>query len=460
MTTPTRVGSHPENSDNARDGEIMFVRSQSQLALDNPAAKGFRLTRHQAERAFGSDMVERVLDECVVSLVPSIQEPAQTLRARREHMGLRVEELAQAARLPASLVVDAESPGKVVPIQSLNELCQVLALDERILGYSPAAGGDAGLGVRLRMLTEIRDEKSFSAASVAKLGEAAWVVAKQSDLADSLGRKLHDLASSASRKDANYSYPTYEKGYLLAEKTRSLLGLDDEEPISSVRALVEETLNIPLIQTNLEHRFAGATIANGSYRGIVVNERGRNSDVAVRRMTMCHEMAHLLWDPDEKLDKLLVDEYANIEGRAAATDYVEMRANSFAVAFLAPRAGVRRIVDRSASIASAIEEISSLYGISVSAAKYHIANVCKKDTNVAVGDVDLSAWIPAENLTVDFMPGLGESVPISRRGMFSAVVARAFLNNLISADTAGMCLKSDRPFDHAQAITIAGLWGI
>ncbi|MNC38740.1 hypothetical protein D3C75_873640 [compost metagenome] len=248
---------------------------------------------------------------------------------------------------------------------------------------------------------------------------------------------------------------------MLAEKTRQLLDLDDESPIVSIRALVEETLNIPLIQTSLEARFAGATIANGPYRGIVVNERGRNSDVAVRRMTMCHELAHLLWDPDEKLDRLLVDEYDSIECRATTTDVVEMRANSFAVAFLAPRKGVKRIVENSVSTKDAIEQVSITYGISVSAARYHISNICKLDTrSVVVDDVDLSSWIPSENLTIDFMPGLEDGTPISRRGMFSGVVAKAFLDKIISPDTARMCFKLDGDFGSEQAEVIAGMWGL
>ena len=461
MSTPTRGSLLNDGSASTRSEEVMFVRSQSQLALDNPAAKGFRLTRDQVERAFGSTLIERVLEDGVVSLVPTYHEPARTLRARREHLGLAVEALARAAHLPLNLVVDAETPGKIVSIQSLNELCQVLALDESVLGHMPTAGGDAALGVRLRMLTENRDEKSFSAPSVAKLAEAAWVVAKQASLAEALNRRAHFLVSSESPKDANYSFPTFEKGYLLAEKTRRLLGLDDEEPIISVRALVEEALNVPLIHTSLESRFAGATIANGRYRGIVVNERGRNSDVAVRRMTMCHELAHLLWDPDEKLDRLLVDEYDSIEGSKAPTDVVEMRANSFAVAFLVPINGMKRIVGNAISTKEAIEQVSLVYGVSISAARYHIANVCNLDTkSVAVDDVDLRAWIPSENLTIDFMPGLEDGTPISRRGMFSGVVARAFLDKIISPDTAKMCFKLDGGFGPDQAKAIAGMWGL
>lgn len=437
----------------------MFVRSQSQIALDNPAAKGYRLTRLQAETAFGHDLIERVLEDGVASLVSTYHEPARTLRSRREQLGLTLEQLADTAHLSIETVVNSETPGKIIPIQELNELCQVLALDETVLGYAPTAGGDYDLGVRLRMLAESRDGKSFSASTIAKLVEAAWVVAKQSTLAETLGRNIHHLASSAHRKDRDYSYPTFEKGYLLAEKTRSLLGLDEESPIESVRSLIEEDLNIPLIQTKLDTRFAGATIANGAYRGVVVNERGRNADVAVRRMTMCHELAHLLWDPDEKLDRLLVDDYESIEGRPSVSDPVEMRANSFAVSFLAPRKGVEKIVESCTSTQSAIEIVSEKYGISISAARYHIKNICRLETqSIPARNIDFTSWIPAENRTLDYAPGLSDETPISRRGMFSSIVAKAFIEEKISADTAMMCLKLKEKITTDSARKIAELW--
>lgn len=459
MTAPT-----PNDlRDAARNGpedDVMLVRSQSQLARDNPAATGQRLTRFQAEDAFGIDLVQRVLEDGVVSLVQSFREPANTIRQKREQLGLDIAQLAKASHLDAGMVQDAETPGKIVPIQALNELCQVLALDEEILGYRPSAGSDDKLGVRLRLLAEMKDVRSFSAATVMTLVEAAWVISKQMALSEFIGRPVHSLVASSRRRDGNYSYPAYDKGDQLAQRTRALLGLDPEAPIYSVRKLIESELNVPLIQVALEPRFAGATIANGPYRGIVVNERGRNSDVAIRRMTICHELAHLLWDPDERLDRIIVDDYEGIEGGGQHTnDVVEMRANAFAVSFLAPRSAVKTIVEKSGSTSEALAEVSRRFGISVSAARYHVQNIARIDTqSVRVDNVDFDAWIPNENLTVDYLPGLDNTVPISRKGMFAGIVARAFLERRISADTAGMCLKTSPTKLPEVAAGIAGMW--
>jgi Zn-dependent peptidase ImmA (M78 family) len=124
--------------------------------------------------------------------------------------------------------------------------------------------------------------------------------------------------------------------------------MDQEQAIESLKTLLEEQLKIPVVQQALHERFAGATEANGNSRGIVVNERGHNANVWVRRMTLAHELGHLLWDPDTRLNQLTVDEYAGLEaayhtGRGRA-DVVEMRANAFAVALLAPPDGITKIV--------------------------------------------------------------------------------------------------------------------
>ncbi|PRD67504.1 transcriptional regulator [Malikia spinosa] len=439
---------------------VMFVRSQSQLAKDNPAATGHRLTRFQAEEAFGRDLVQQVMDEDVVSLIPSFHEPAKTIQTKREQLGLEINQLAKFLHINSEIIRDAETPGKITPIQTLNNLCQVLALDETVLGYRPAAGSDETLGVRLRTLSEARDARSFSSNTVMALAEAAWIISKQMTLSELIGMPMHNLVTPSSRRNGDYLYPAYEKGYFLAEETRRLLGMDPDAPINSMRALIEEELNIPLIQITLDPRFAGATIANGTYRGIIVNERGKNSDVAIRRMTICHELAHLLWDPDERLNKVIVDDYTEIDsGAFPPKDPVEMRANAFAVAFLAPRSAVKSIVKQSNNLSDAITEVSHRFGISISAARHHVHNVTRIETqSIRVNDVDFEEWIPAENKTIDYLPGLDESIPISRKGMFAGIVAKAYLNGQISADTGSMCLKTSSIKFANSAKSISEMW--
>ena len=76
-----------------------------------------------------------------------------------------------------------------------------------------------------------------------------------------------------------------------------------------------------------------------------MNLHGDNQNPLVRRATIAHEFAHLLYDPDEYLNKVTVDTYEGLEynpkiGPDIADSehyHVEQRANAFAISFLAPK---------------------------------------------------------------------------------------------------------------------------
>ncbi len=74
-----------------------------------------------------------------------------------------------------------------------------------------------------------------------------------------------------------------------------------------MRELVEHRLGIPIIQVKLPPAIAGATISSHGQRGIVLNVRGVNTNVWIRRTTLAHELAHILFDPDAKLESVRVD---------------------------------------------------------------------------------------------------------------------------------------------------------
>ena len=110
-----------------------------------------------------------------------------------------------------------------------------------------------------------------------------------------------------------------------------------------MRELAEERLGIPIIQAPIDENIAGATIASTDesgkeMRGIVLNILGANENVWVRRATLSHELGHLLYDPSPRLEKLKIDSYeqGEIDPQMQNTDFVEQRANAFAIAFLAP----------------------------------------------------------------------------------------------------------------------------
>lgn len=440
---PRSRGETPD--ERARTSTREFVRSQVQIAPASDGATGRRLTSQEALATFGWDILLRAVEDGSYVLVTEVDEPAATLRARRkQEMRLSTSQIARQIDLPEDVVRRAETPGKLSPIRHLEMIAQALALDERVIGYVPKAHGDRGLGVRLRELSEMKDARRLPPQAVVGLAEAAWVISRQASLATSAGIRPDPLVEGTSLRDWNYGYPTWEVGFRLAAKTRGMLGLRSDEPITSVRSLIEEKLGIPLIQQSLDERFAGATLANGATRGIVVNERGMNENVWVRRMTLCHELGHLLWDPDQRLSKLTVDEYSGIDDDygSARPDPVEIRANAFAVAFLAPPEAVKEIAQSAADTKSALDKLMQRFGISATAAKYHMHNVAGLDTSV-ISNRDLpqrfDEWIGQENLAIDYFPI--RSTPITRRGRFAWHVVTSFQAGRISGDTAAMALR-------------------
>ena len=444
------LGSTP--TDRARASARKFVRSQLQLAFFEKGALGHILTALEALEIFGWKALSKVASEGGFPLAASHDEPAVTLRSRRLELGLTREQVARICQLPTDSVVDAESIGVVSPIRVLERIAQSLALDERTIGQIPGGLGDKLLGVRLRETAQAQDAVRFSARDVLELAEAAWVIGRQVTLDESVQGSRALLLRFQPSND--YRYRAYDRGEELAAATRSLLGLSPIEPIKSLKSLAEETLRIPVVQQALSDHFAGATVANGAARGVVLNERGMNENVWVRRMTLAHEIGHLLWDPSDRLNHLKVHSYSDVEGRSQTRDIVEVRANAFAVNFLAPREGVREIMRRNSEPVTKVAQVMTTFGISATAAKYHVKNVAHIEVDVPARDLPTASvdWIARENMILDiFRP---ESTPFSRRGKFSWHVVNAVRLNRISTDTAALYLRctSDEVERHSDFI--------
>ncbi|MFZ1921173.1 MAG: ImmA/IrrE family metallo-endopeptidase, partial [Xanthobacteraceae bacterium] len=307
---------------------------------------------------------------------------------------------------------------------------------------APNAGADKKLSVRLKRSRQ-DDPTRFTVNTVLALTEAAWTIRKQIELAFLIGENPHkaaaDLGFSPSDDYGSGLSPDYRKGYDLAQRTRELLGLSAEQPISALKELIEIKLAIPVIQLELHREFAGATVASGNDRGIVINLQGDNLNPLVRRMTMAHELGHLLWDPDQNLDKLRVDRYDQIGAdlESQAPDRVERRANAFAVEFLAPGEAIKKEFNSKGGGAAGLSHIVNLFGVSRTAIMRHLSNASYNaivPVEGALLDISTDSWEGTESLAVPlFRP---QDVPISRRGRFAYYIYQAHSRKLISDDTA------------------------
>lgn len=435
--------------DRAATSRRLFVRSQIQVGYDNPRATGRRINAREALEAFGEDIIYGLVDRDVVPVLWDSSEPGNTIRERRIQMGLGLDNLARTVHIEEETLKDFEQAKNTLPYRTIEDIGRVLVLDESLLGCQPGAGGDPALGVRLRefMGDAHQNLNAFTPQMVMRLSEAAWVIKRQSTLQARLGRsQARVINDHGIYPDDNYLYPTWSKGFNLADRTRAALGIAPNAPIESMRDLVEETLNIPVVQASFNQRFAGATIAvSDDARGVVLNTEGQNKNVWVRRNTLAHELGHLLWDPSQKLNKLVVDEFSDFDdfqsGAPGRRDPVEMRANGFAVQFIAPRDGVVNIFSAYDDKDSGIRAVMDNYGISFTAAKWQLVNAGAIPADFKFGKFDHlpgDEWKAREDYTLDYFPI--DAVPHSRRGRFSGVVIAAAEAGLISGDSAASFL--------------------
>jgi len=439
------VASAATPDDFARRSKREYVRSQDHLALASPKAKGRRLAAWQAYQAFGLDKLEEVLDHGSAILTFDPLEPAATLRRAREARGLELEDIATAIDAPVDDVANAENPKHVSSIQLLERIATTLGIEESALTARSFTTSDDRLAFRLRQMKN--SKPGFTPKTVLAFDEAAWVIQKQETLPAWLGEKI-DLRRLGFESDSRFGdkdYPAWQYGYDLARSTRERLGIAPSEPIESLRDLVEVKLKIPLVHLELSTQFAGATLAIGSVRGIAVNVNGLNRNDWVRRSTIAHELGHLLWDPDQNLKSLVVDTFGEIEEQPPQLkpDWVEARANAFAIEFLAPREHALKVFNAASNKEAGLRNVMVRFGVSFTSAKFQIWNALERSVpldSFSVENVEpTDDWKGRESFTNDFF--VPKAVPISRRGYFALYVVRALKEYLISLDSASAFLQ-------------------
>ena len=392
-----------------------------------------------------------------------------TIRSRIEQLGLTAAAVADESDLALEVVERAGHRSVDNETGHLERIGFILGLDELRLGYRPTGEADAGLAVRLKTLRSptATGAVGLSPTAVLKFAHSASVIRTQHRLQRWLGMEdgigwfdpTDDYGTSIS--------PAYRVGYELAEYARQRLNLGDR-PIASMRDMVEKTLGIPVIQARLPGGVAGATIAvsddeHGEVRGIVLNTVGANSNVWVRRATLAHELGHLLFDPIQHLEHVRVDTYqANeVDPQITATDYVEQRANAFSIAFLAPRDAVRNMV-LTGGRTDPVREVMATYGISHTAARYHIRNSCYG--RYQLPDDRSSDAVPsdeqkaAEESTLDYFPI--RTTPDIRRGRFSEVVTSCYDKRYLSDHSAAQYMCCTKPDFRDKIEAIRELYGL
>lgn len=444
----------------AETSSQVFVRSTHELSFFYPesSAKGTTFTAKQALNLFGIERLVEIVEDGSAILTRNTKEPFSTLRRRREEIGLSEQLVARLAGIKDKDVFEAENPLVRPRIRVIGKIARVLGIDENKLCLIPGGGADPNLGIRLKSWQGTQG--GLPARTIASFLEASWVIHTQNELQKALEPSFN--RPDAFSPESDYNYPVYVIADRLAHITRRALGYNEAIPIQSLRDLCHR-LRIPLIRIELARWIAGATIETNGVRGIIVNTQGPNENVWVQRATVAHELGHLLWDPTQQLNSLLVDRYQQFDRwerrENDQSDYVEARANAFAVELLAPKAALRERFGALPVSCDTLRAAMEEYGLSRSAMSWHLYNATERQHHFPTHGTDTEPtdeWRGQEQYTADFFPI--STVPQSRRGSFCAYVVRAQRSGWLTERTAADYLMTDEVTYRAKAQEILDLF--
>lgn len=365
--------------------ECNFVRSQFQVAVLSDKAKGRRLTGVEVADAFGVDFLKIVLDEGSASIGKQRNSVGNTIKSRRDQLGLSVSSLSQSSTVSSSDIDRLEAGSGQLPIRDIEKICVFLGLDERRVG----AFNDTGISspkIRLRYFSDSRgDEHSFTEMLVAQIVPTIWKSARYRAIkALNVFNKPVDIDSYDEGwrvfldevKANDYSYPTVSRGEKLAQLAREVLGVGDTAPISNLEDLIKQNIGVFVSYVFWPDEYAGATISEGNLRSIAINNRGMNRWINTFRFTLAHELGHILFDQDAYLNDLKVDDHTRHYAERRIKDLPEMRANSFAAEFLLPKKAIALVLSeeghRSDSLKFSMERLQTEYGVSLPAVRYRL----------------------------------------------------------------------------------------
>ena len=273
--------------------------------------------------------------------------------AARKAAGLSQRELAE--RITAADRVDGLSPSALSRIESgqrrvasheLAELADVLG-----------ASVDDLLGTRQRSAALVLAARvtQVSPADYRVVAERARQVLEADDL---LGRIVPAGAPLSMPSIRGGDVPvTKGGGRELAKRAREALGLGDG-PIGDLTAIIEEQVGAHVLVEPLPqgvHGFCAVYPTAGGLPAAAVIIVNGEDVLGRQRFTLAHELCHLLAG-----DPVDVEVLSSQTERSPA----EHRADAFAVAFLAPEAGVLRAVGSRPFDEALVRRMSRLFGMS------------------------------------------------------------------------------------------------
>jgi Zn-dependent peptidase ImmA (M78 family) len=267
------------------------------------------------------------------------QKLGELVRTQRSLVGLKLDDVAEQARVPAETLAAFEGGLQNITAAALDRISYVLAIDPRALREGRIERRPtASLFFRQGAFPDFREVEDRP--SVAAAFDRALALVEINAI---LGRP------PSLRARFEPEEPTPEAamdGYRLASRVRGTLG-NETDPVPDMAPLLEDQLDILVRVEPLASRRIDALSLKEAQTGaaaVILNatsERRANPNTA--RVDLAHELAHILFDPANGEINIIVDDESD-EDRSVT--HAERRARAFSAELLMPLEGLRRLLGR------------------------------------------------------------------------------------------------------------------
>ncbi|WP_437957699.1 XRE family transcriptional regulator [Sorangium sp. So ce119] len=436
--------------------------------MRSPARRG--LMRQQRGEADNHGETDGFAWSALMWYFVAMHGEAEVLRKARLSAGLSPPEMAELVGLDEARAVALEMGESAASTELLDRYARVFGLSLRRFLAGEAESAPATMLFRSLHAERPSFEDLLETGATSVLGEFLRCVADVAELEESLGCREDRIAGelgALSAEPAQGAPRLYRQAERLAQDARTRLGLG-LEPVPSMIELVQGRLGVTLFwigPDELDRDIDGAC-ARAPGAAILVNLVGGAECWWRTRMTLAHELCHLLFDttltaPSSRRAFLFSPHRGELPDRGrrprlrlpADMELIEQRANAFAAHFLAPSQGVRDALGALPPTSSeAIDTVCERFQIGRVTAVNQITNTyrCSREERLAMiarsarGPSDL---LPKQHPDAVVRTGL-------RAGRLRDLVARALAEGRIGKARARqvLALRLSEPLPQVEPL--------
>ncbi len=288
---------------------------------------------------------------------------SESIRSRRESLGLSPAAVARLARVDPARVSEIES-GAALTVLELDRIASALVIEPSDLRTTGALEDPRWSVARFRMPLAGEKPSALDTRTLARAAEAGRVHAF---LMETLGRKTGQVRALRTVRPLQAQLP-WQDGYSLGKQARERLS-PRHEAIPSMQALLESAgvlvLTLDLESERIEA--ASLTVPDGSPVIVLNRSLDKMRNTLPRRAALAHELCHLLHDSNAERDLCTV--FSEVDDK----NPIEQRANGFAPSFLAPKDWVSRSTKSTPE--QQIASLARTWGLSFEGAVWHAKNL-------------------------------------------------------------------------------------